>query len=101
MIMITEIAYITIDPAKAAAFEAAVAEAAPAFRNAEGCHGMAIERVVEDPAQYRLRVLWESVDHHMVTFRNSDAFQTWRGLAGPFFVEPPRVEHWETAGSHF
>lgn len=99
--MITEIANITIDPARAAEFEAAVATAAPAFRGAQGCHGLALERVVEDPAQYRLRVLWESVDHHMVTFRNSDAFQVWRGLAGPFFVKPPRVEHWETVASPF
>ncbi len=99
--MITEIAHITIDPANAAAFEAAVAEAAPAFQNAEGCHGMSLERVIEDPAQYRLRVQWDSVDHHMVTFRNSDAFQIWRGLAGPFFVQPPHVEHSETAGRYF
>lgn len=99
--MITEIAYITIDPSKAADFEAAVASAASAFRAAEGCHGMALERVIEDLSQYRLRVLWESVDHHMVTFRNSEGFQNWRALAGPFFIEPPRVEHWETADSHF
>lgn len=99
--MITEIAYITIDPAKADDFEAAVASAASVFQAADGCHGMALERVVEDPAQYRLRVLWESLEHHMVTFRNSDAFQVWRGLAGPFFVKPPHVEHWDTSASHF
>lgn len=99
--MITEIAHITIDPANAVAFEAAVAEASAAFRSAEGCHGMSLERVIEDPAQYRLRVLWESVDHHMVTFRNSDAFQLWRGLAGPFFAAPPRVEHSDQIGNYF
>ena len=98
--MITEIAHITIDPTQAAAFEAAVDQATPAFQSADGCHGMFLERVIEDPAQYRLRVLWESVDHHMVTFRSSDAFQIWRGLAGPFFVKPPHVEHTETV-SHF
>ncbi|MEZ5742820.1 MAG: antibiotic biosynthesis monooxygenase family protein [Sphingomonadaceae bacterium] len=99
--MITEIAYLTIDPARAADFEAAVAEAAPHFRTAEGCHGMALDRVVEDPAKYRLRVKWESVDHHMVTFRESPAFQEWRALAGPFFTEPPHVEHWDEAAAHF
>lgn len=99
--MIIEIAHITIDPARAAEFEAAVAAAAPHFRAAEGCHGMRLERVVEDSAQYRLSVDWETVDHHMVTFRKTDGFQLWRALAGPFFVEPPRVEHWERAGDHF
>ena len=91
--MITEIATIVIDPIKAGAFEAAVAEAAPHFQSAEGCHGMTLDRCVEHPARYFLRVEWESVDHHMVTFRASDGFQRWRALAGPFFVEPPVVVH--------
>ncbi len=99
--MITEIAHITIDPARAGEFEAAVAAAAPHFRSAEGCHGMRLERVIEDPSQYRLCVDWESVEHHMVTFRESDGFQQWRALAGPFFVTPPRVEHWDRVGDHF
>jgi quinol monooxygenase YgiN len=99
--MITEIANITIDPARAAAFEAAVAEAAPHFRSAEGCHAMRLERVVEDPALYRLVVSWASVEAHTVTFRNSPGFARWRELAAPFFVAPPHVEHWDLAGSHF
>jgi quinol monooxygenase YgiN len=99
--MIFEIAHITIDPTRADAFEAAVAEAAPYFQNAQGCHAMSLERVIEDPAQYRLRVQWESVDHHMVMFRESDAFQRWRELAGPFFVKPPHVEHSTITSSYF
>lgn len=62
---------------------------------------MRLERGIEDPAKYRLVVLWDSVDHHMVTFRNSDDFQIWRALAGPFFAEPPMVEHSESAGEFF
>lgn len=95
--MITEIAYITIDPAQAGAFEAAVARAEPAFRAAEGCHGVTLERVIEEPGQYRLLVVWDSVAHHMVKFRESPEFQLWRAHAGPFFVGLPRVEHSETA----
>jgi quinol monooxygenase YgiN len=99
--MITEIAHLTIDPQNAVAFEAAVAQAASAFKTADGCHGMALEHLIEDPARYCLRVQWESVEHHMVTFRNSPAFQTWRGLAGPFFTVPPVVEHSERVTSYF
>jgi len=99
--MVTEIAYITIDPARAVAFEAAVAKAAPYFKAAQGCHGARLERVEEDEALYRLSVDWESVDHHMVTFRQSDGFQQWRALAGPFFVEPPKVEHWNRVSNFF
>ena len=99
--MITEIAKITIDPANVKAFEAAVAEATSILRAAEGCHHMALERVTEDPAQYRLMVQWDSVDHHMVLFKNSEGFKQWRALAGPYFVGLPVVEHTETVARFF
>jgi len=94
--MITEIAFLTIDPANAEAFEAAVAKAAPVIRAAEGNGGVSLERVIEHPGQYRLMVRWLSVDHHMVTFRESAGFREWRALAGPFFIETPHVEHTQT-----
>ena len=99
--MITEIATLTIDPAQAADFEAAVAAAAPHFKSAEGCHGMSLEKVIETPGVYTLRVLWETVDHHMITFRASENFQKWRALAGPFFTDTPKVVHGETIGQYF
>ena len=99
--MITEIATLTIDPARSADFEAAVALAAPYFKKSDGCHGMALEKLIETPGVYKLRVLWETVDHHMITFRNSDNFEQWRALAGPFFTEPPKVVHGETVKSYF
>jgi quinol monooxygenase YgiN len=98
--MITEIASITIDPAQAATFEAAVAQAAPLFKSDPGCHGMALERIIEDPAQYRLLVQWDSVDAHMA-FRETPAFQEWRALAGPFFLAPPSVIHSNEVGRYF
>jgi quinol monooxygenase YgiN len=99
--MIYEIARIEIDPARAEAFEDAVAFCAPLFRSAKGCRSMALHRVIEDPARYRLVVGWDSVDDHMVTFRNSAAFQTWRETAGPSFVRPPVVEHVSVVRTHF
>ena len=99
--MITEIATIVIDPIKADAFEAAVAEAAPHFQSAEGCHRMTLDRCVEDPTRYFLRVEWESVEHHMLIFRASQGFQHWRTLAGPFFAEPPVVVHSKRAVTGF
>jgi heme-degrading monooxygenase HmoA len=99
--MVFEIAQIQIDPARATDFEAAVAQAAGVFQAADGCQGMRLERGIEDPAQYRLVVQWDSVEHHMVMFRNSDGFQTWRALAGPFFIEPPVVTHSECVGAYF
>lgn len=99
--MIIEIAYLTIEPSRASDFEQAVAEAAPYFKAAQGCHGMRLERVEEDPALYRLSVDWRSIEDHMVAFRQSEGFQKWRSLAGPFFTQAPRVEHWKRVGEFF
>ncbi|MBP2159216.1 MULTISPECIES: antibiotic biosynthesis monooxygenase [Asticcacaulis] len=99
--MITEIAALRIDPARASDFEAAVAAAKEHFRAAKGCHGMSLERVIETPGAYNLRVLWETVEAHTVDFRGSENFQKWRALAGPFFLEPPVVVHSETVGAYF
>lgn len=94
--MIYEIATIMIDPSKADEFEAAVAAARTHFEAAKGFISFGLQRSIEEPARYRLIVGWESVDAHMVDFRNSEGFQHWRALAGPFFVSPPNVEHVET-----
>lgn len=91
--MIHEIATITVDPDRAAEFEAAVAAARPHFEAARGFVSFRLERSIERSERYRLVVGWESVEAHMVDFRQSDGFQAWRALASPFFAEPPSVEH--------
>ena len=93
--MIREIASLSIDPANAAEFEAAVARARPLFERSEGCRSFGLERVIETPGAYRLVVSWDSVAHHMDLFRNSSAFTDWRALVGPFLLSPPAVVHVE------
>ncbi len=91
--MFTEIAQIEIKEGSNAAFEAGVAKAKPLFLRAKGCKGVTLQKSVEHPTRYRLYVLWETVENHMVDFRESDDFQAWRGLVGPHFATPPQVEH--------
>jgi len=40
-----------------------------------------------------LLVRWVNLGDHTDGFRGSPAFTRWREIVGPFFVEPPRVEH--------
>lgn len=93
--MILEIVQIDIVPDSHAAFEAAVAEAAPLFQGSPGCRSFSLHRSHEHPDRYRLFVGWDRIEDHVETFRNSPAFGQWRILAGPFFVNPPHVEHVE------
>lgn len=91
--MIYELATLTIDPARSGEFEIAVAKARPYFESAKGFVSFGLERGIENPEHYRLVIGWESVEAHMVDFRESDGFQAWRALASPFFAAPPSVEH--------
>lgn len=91
--MIMELAEIDIKRGQEAEFEAAVARAARYFLSSKGCHGVTLHRSVEQPTRYRLLVEWETLDDHVIGFRNSDAFVEWRRLAGPHFASTPRIEH--------
>ncbi|MEP9377090.1 antibiotic biosynthesis monooxygenase family protein [Aquabacter sp. CN5-332] len=91
--MVYEIAQLTIKDGEEAAFEAGAKKAVPLFQRAKGCMGMSIERSIENPQHYTLIVEWETVDDHMVHFRNSPDFQEWRGLVGGTFAAPPQVHH--------
>jgi heme-degrading monooxygenase HmoA len=91
--MFWEIAQIEVKPGEEAAFEAAVTQAVPLFKNARGCRGMQLHRSVEQPGRYRLVVDWETVEDHTVHFRGSQDFQEWRRLVGGHFASPPAVEH--------
>jgi len=95
--MIREVARIEIDPVDTERFEAAVAQAIPHFRAAEGCRSFRLDRSVDRLGQYWLVVGWDSVAAHVDGFRSSSGFQAWRALVGPFFVGPPDVDHVETA----
>ncbi|QRG06501.1 antibiotic biosynthesis monooxygenase [Xanthobacter dioxanivorans] len=99
--MVYEIATLDIKEGSEAAFEAAVKEAAPHFQKSRGCRGLSLERSVETPSRYYLVVTWDTVEDHMVHFRNSPEFQEWRRLVGPHFASPPSVEHTSVVGDFF
>lgn len=99
--MILEVARIKIAAGKTAAFEAGVAEAAPLFARAKGCHSMRLHRVIEQPGDYVLMVEWETLEDHTVHFRGSGDFQAWRALVSSCFAAPPVAEHLDIARACF
>src|SRR5665213_2042982 len=91
--MILEIAQIEVKPSMKADFENGVKNAAPMFKRAKGCKGMALQRSHERPQRYRLFVQWETLENHTKYFRESADFQEWRKLVAHCFAAPPEVEH--------
>ena len=91
--MILEIAQIDVKPGLETEFEAQVAKAAPLFKRAKGCSGMALHKSIEQPNRYRLMIDWATLEDHTVGFRGSPDFAAWRELVGHCFESPPHVEH--------
>jgi heme-degrading monooxygenase HmoA len=92
--MIVEHAEFSIAEADAEKFESAFAQARELLAQTEGFQWAHIHRGIERPDSYLLLVGWDSVEAHMVDFRESDRFPRWRALIGPYFTEAPKVEHY-------
>ncbi|PCJ39805.1 MAG: antibiotic biosynthesis monooxygenase [SAR86 cluster bacterium] len=99
--MVVEIAEIKILPGTEADFEAAVEKATEYFQLAKGCRSLKLHKIIENPLEYLLEIGWNDIDDHLVTFRQSEAFQAWRTLVGSYFAEPPRVRHLNTVLDSF
>jgi quinol monooxygenase YgiN len=91
--MVIETAQIEVKDHCAEAFESGVRAAREIFLAAEGCRSVALWRSFEHPLRYTLVVEWETVEDHIVTFRQSPGFAAWRRLVQDCFASPPRVEH--------
>jgi len=92
--MILELADLRIHADQNDAFDAAIARGVrDHISKAQGFLGFSINRGIEDPQRYVLQIRWATLEDHTVGFRGSEAFLAWRGIVGPFFAEPPKVEH--------
>ena len=92
--MILELADIRILPGTQVQFDAAIERAIGlTIAKATGYLGHQVHKGVESPERYLLTVRWNTLENHIVDFRESAAFTEWRGIVGPFFAVPPTVEH--------
>lgn len=97
--MILEHADIRIDPSQASAFEEAILRGVnTVIAHAKGFKGFKVNRSIESPGRYLLMIYWDTLEDHTVGLRGSAAFAQWRAIVGPFFAQPPVVEHLELVG---
>lgn len=99
--VVQEIAEIAVLAGHERDFEAAVQTAVPLFQAAPGARTLRLDRSVENPSAYRLVVGWDTVDDHLVGFRESEAFPEWRRLIQPHVDQITRVEHVRNALTGF
>lgn len=93
MAMVLEVALIDVHPGQEDAFAAAYASAHSVLAGTPGCRSIRMTRGIETPNRFVLLVEWDSVEAHEQNFRGTDRFTTWRSHIGPFFAQPPDVQH--------
>jgi heme-degrading monooxygenase HmoA len=93
--MILEQVILAITPGSEDDFEAAIEQAREVIAQASGFVSFRLQRGIENPATYLLLNEWDTVEDHMVGFRESDRFVQWRALIGPYFAAAPEVTHYE------
>lgn len=92
--MILEIAEIRIRPGQQAAFDEAIERGLrTVIARAEGMRGWKVNKGIESPERYVLQIFWDTLEAHTVAFREGPLFPEWRAIVGPFFAQPPVVEH--------
>ena len=97
--MILEVADIRIRPGDQAAFdEAIVRGVTTVISQAKGFRGWKVNKGVESPERYMLMIFWDTLEDHTVAFRGGPLFAQWRAIVGPFFAQPPQVEHFTLLG---
>ncbi len=97
--MILELADIRIPPGQQAAFdEAIVRGVTTVISQARGFRGWKVNKGVESPERYILQIFWDTLEDHTVHFRGGPLFPQWRAIVGPFFAQPPVVEHFVLVG---
>lgn len=91
--MVLEVADIHIRPGAGDEFATAYRSVREVLTGTPGCRTARMTRGIETPDRFVLLVEWDSVEAHEQNFRATERFTTWRGTLGPFFAEPPFVEH--------
>ena len=92
--MILELADIRIPPGKQAEFDAAIVHGVTSMiSQAKGFRGYKVNKGIESPERYILQIFWDTLENHTVDFRGGPLFPQWRAIVGPFFAQPPVVEH--------
>jgi len=97
--MILEHADIRITPGQQAAFDEAIQRGlTTVVSQAKGFRGWKVNHSVESPERYLLMIFWDTLEDHTVGFRQGPLFAQWRAIVGPFFAQPPQVEHFTLVG---
>jgi heme-degrading monooxygenase HmoA len=91
--MVLEVAIIDVRADADGEFAAAYRKARSILADTPGVQTVRMTHGIERPSRFVLLVEWDSVEAHEQNFRATERFADWRAAIGPFFAQPPLVEH--------
>jgi heme-degrading monooxygenase HmoA len=93
--MILEAAILDVREGQTDQFEAAFRQASPLIASIPGYVSHELQKCLETPRRYLLLVQWETLEAHIIGFRQSPQYQDWKRLLHHFYDPFPTVEHFE------
>ena len=93
--MVLEVVIMTVKPDRLAEFEAAMPKAAAVSASTPGYISHEILRCHETPGRYIYMIRWESMEAHMVNYRQSPRREQFRSILQDFWAQPNFAEHYE------
>lgn len=93
--MILEVVTAQIKPGHEAGFEEAFQQASKLLASSKGHIDHELRRCIEVKGKYLILIRWNTVEDHLIGFRESPAFQEYRAIVSPFYESPSQMNHYE------
>ena len=99
--MVVEYIRYRLEAHQYAPFEKAYNDSLPFLQSSPYCLGFEFAKGVEEPQNYIVKILWNSIEGHMDGFRKSESFQKFFVLVKPFFSNIVEMKHYTTVNDGF
>lgn len=76
-------------------YELAFQKASSIISSMKGYISHELQRCLEEDGKHLLLVKWESLEDHVIGFRQSPEYEKWKQLLHHFYDPFPTVEHFE------
>jgi heme-degrading monooxygenase HmoA len=91
--VIVELASLEVEVQRAGEFAEAFPAAQAVLARAHGLVSSQLLRDLEQPGRFIIQAYWSTLEDHTHGFRQSELFEEFRAVVGPFLREPPDVRH--------
>ncbi len=93
--MVTEVAQLEIYNENIEDFFDTLTRSIHLLQETQGFISIEVQQQIENTSVVYLIIKWDKLDDHLIGFRQSEKFVSWRNSLGKFFKSDPVVNHFE------